>query len=115
LLVTDDDGEESPPFPRRFSLKPNQPPVADFERTPDNGPAPLIVKFTTTSTDPDPDDASSLRFSWDFGDNQPGSTVTTTSKTYDYVYKSRGEYFVRLIASDGRLESSPVIKTVSVR
>ena len=54
------------------------PPVADFSGTPTNGPTPLVVTFTDSSTG-----TITNRF-WDFGDNNTTNTIAT-SLTHRYM------------------------------
>ena len=66
------------------------PPTASFTATPTNGPAPLLVNLTDTSTG-----AITSRF-WDFGD----STTTNTSATsLSHTYGDAGIRTVTLIVS----------------
>ena len=65
------------------------PPVADFSGTPTNGPAPLAVTFTDSSTG-----AITNRF-WDFGD---GNTTNTVSTSVDHTYNGAGSNTVSLTA-----------------
>jgi|GEM_PF-5216331 PKD repeat protein len=55
---------------------PNPPPMANFTASPANGPAPLPVQFTDTST------GSITSRYWDFGDGS-GSAAANPSHTYD--------------------------------
>ena len=57
------------------------------------------------STDPDGD---SLTFSWNFGDGNTGSGLTTT-----HTFNQDGEYSVKLTVSDGSLETTTK-KTVNI-
>ena len=66
------------------------PPVADFSGTPTNGPTPLVVTFTDTSTG-----VISNRF-WDFGD---GNTTNTTNTTMGHTYSIGGTNTVSLTVS----------------
>ncbi|WP_439939784.1 PKD domain-containing protein [Nocardia sp. N13] len=64
-------------------------PVADFTYTPQTGPAPLAVQFTSTSKD-----AKSV--SWNFGDGTAASTLTNPSHTFT----EDGKYTVTLTATN---------------
>jgi len=64
---------------------PNPPPMANFTAAPANGPAPLPVQFTDTST------GSITSRSWNFGD---GSSSTATNPSHTYV--NPGFYAVSL-------------------
>ena len=71
----------------------NHPPVADAERSPTKGPAPVTVDFdATTSSDPDGSVAS---WRWDFGDGSTGSGARVS-----HTYSEPGRYFPKLTAID---------------
>jgi PKD repeat protein len=61
-------------------------PVAGFTASPTNGPAPLAVSFTNSST-------GATNYSWDFGDGKTSSTTNAAN-----TYTNSGSYTVRLIA-----------------
>jgi chitodextrinase len=72
----------------------NRQPVAVAGVDPDEGDAPLQVRFdASASSDGDGDPLSYL---WDFGD---GTSATTPTATHSYP---RGEYAARLTVSDGK-------------
>jgi len=72
----------------------NNPPQAVAQANPLSGVRPLTVWFTAeASSDPDPDDV--LSCTWDFGDSDGGSGVTT-----NHTYWSPGTYTVTLTVSD---------------
>ena len=73
----------------------NLPPLASFNANPTEGPAPLTVRFESTSTDPDGDP---LTQNWDFGDAGDGDTASGTSVSY--TYRSPGTYEVTLRVGD---------------
>lgn len=84
----------------------NQPPVAVAGATPTSGPAPLIVNFTSTgSYDPQ---GATLTYSWTFGD---GSTSTTANPSH--TYQTAGVYSAQLTVSDGTLQGSSTVITIS--
>jgi PKD repeat protein len=66
------------------------PPVANFDAWPQNGQAPLSVRFHNTSSG-DYDSCS-----WDYGD---GSTGTSCSDYHNHTYDSAGTYTVQLTVS----------------
>jgi len=85
----------------------NTAPVASFIATPTSGDAPLLVSFdASASSDVDVDDV--LTYSWDFGDGNTGSGVTTT-----HTYLAEGVYTATLTVSDG-IESSTATATITV-
>ena len=70
----------------------NRQPIAKATVTPDNGDAPLAVRFdATASSDPDGD---SLRFEWDFGDGERAGGASV-EKQY-----AAGSYTARLTVTD---------------
>jgi glucose/arabinose dehydrogenase/type 1 glutamine amidotransferase len=71
-------------------------PVAVAKGTPDNGPAPLTVQFSSAGTyDPDTNDVVSLSWSF-FGDGSTNSAAASPSFTYTNV----GNYQAQLTATD---------------
>ena len=66
------------------------PPVVAFSGAPTNGPAPLIVTFTDSST------GSITNRAWDFGN---GDTSNTTATSVQYTYNADGTNNVSLIVS----------------
>jgi PKD repeat protein len=88
----------------------NQPPQAGFTASPQLGPAPLRVRFTDASHDPDGDLVSRH---WSFGD---GST-RSGGLSQTHVFRDPGDYTVTLRVSDPdgeRDSSSKVIHVGSV-
>ncbi len=72
----------------------NTDPVANISATPVSGEVPLVVTFDASgSTDADGD---TLTYSWDFGD-----TNTATGVTTENTYTAIGEYEVTLTVNDG--------------
>ena len=70
-----------------------QGPSANFIANPTSGVAPLVVKFTDTSTgSPKP-----YAWSWDFGDG-----VTSTEKSPSHTYSSVGTYTVSLTVKNNK-------------
>jgi hypothetical protein len=71
----------------------NHPPIADAERSPASGSAPLTVALDATpSSDPD---GSVAAWSWDFGDGTPGSGARVS-----HTYATAGRYFPKLTVTD---------------
>ncbi|WCO03167.1 FG-GAP-like repeat-containing protein [Psychroserpens ponticola] len=84
----------------------SSPPIALFSASTVNGSAPLSVDFdASASTDADGD---TLTYSWDFGDGNTASGVTTS-----HVYTSSAEFTATLIVSDG-LQSDQATTTIAV-
>jgi len=73
------------------------PPVAKVFAYPTTGDAPLNVRFSSAgTTDPD-DPATSLKFSWDFGDGVGKNTEPKPT----YTYEKPGNFTVTLAVTDG--------------
>src|SRR5438094_5904588 len=78
----------------------NRAPRADFRADPLAGGAPLTVRFTNRSSDPDGD---ALTSSWDFGDGTQGTDPNPT-----HTYATAGKFTVTLVVTDGHgLASEP--------
>lgn len=85
---------------------PNTPPVAAFTATPTNGVAPLEVSFdASASSDADLDP---LTYSWDFGDGNSATGITTT-----HTYLAEGVYTATLTVSDGE-DTGTATETITV-
>jgi len=83
LFVTDHEGGRIRRI--RYNVG-NNPPTANIQATPSNGPVPLVVAFDGTgSTDPDP--GATLFYAWDLdGDGQyDDSTLPQPSWTYNAI------------------------------
>ena len=82
------------------SFSGNYAPTSTFSMTPDSNvrSGDEITFNAAGSSDPDGD---SLTFTWNFGDGNTGSGLTTT-----HSYVQDGEYTVRLTVSDGSLETT---------
>ena len=85
----------------------NQPPQAGFSAAPRLGPAPLRVRFTDASHDPDGDPLSRH---WSFGDGSAQSGGQTPSHTYD----DPGRYTVTLTVSDPKGKQDAKSKVIRV-
>ena len=93
LTVTNEDGDTDQASQLINVEVPNAPPTAAFMITPASGPAPLDVSFdASTSIDTD---GSIVSYSWDFGDGNFGSGVST-----NHTYQSDGLYSPTLTVTD---------------
>jgi PKD repeat protein len=92
-------GTPPPPLDRR--------PHAGFSATPRLGPAPLRVRFTDASHDPD---GGPLSRRWSFGDGSARSGGRTASHTYD----DPGRYTVTLTVSDPKGKQDATSKVIRV-
>lgn len=85
----------------------NLPPVVVVAATPQSGPAPLTVAFSSVGTyDPE---GNALSYIWTFGDGT-SSTTANPGKTYS----AAGTYAVQLTASDGVNSTDSAILTITV-
>lgn len=85
----------------------NQPPRAGFSAVPRLGPAPLRVRFTDASHDPDGDPLSRR---WSFGDGSAQSGGQAPSHKYD----DPGRYTVTLTVSDPKGKHDATSKVIRV-
>ena len=85
----------------------DQPPRAGFSATPRLGPAPLRVRFSDASNDPDGDPLSRH---WSFGDGSALSSGQTPSHTYN----DPGRYTVTLTVSDPKGKHDATSKVIRV-
>jgi PKD repeat protein len=83
----------------------NQPPVADFSASTNNGWGPLTVIFTDLSSDPDNTIAS---WQWDFDGN---GTVDSTSRNPTFTYTNLGNYTVKLTVQDEAGATNAIVRT----
>ncbi|MDD5188048.1 MAG: DUF3344 domain-containing protein, partial [Methanoregula sp.] len=89
LTVTNNLGTDTTIRTDYITVTPTVAPVAAFSATPQNGTAPVSVQFTDLSSH------FPTSWAWDFGDGS-GST----DKNPSHVYRSGGNYTVRLTASN---------------
>jgi PKD repeat protein len=84
---------------RQFTINPS--PVASFSMSVDNGPPPLSVAFTNTST-------NATSWQWNFNDG----TALSTEKSPTHIFQNLGQYAVDLkaigIAGCSKTTSQPV-------
>ena len=87
----------------------NRAPVARIEASPDNGPAPLTVQFSSEgSGDPD---GEAITYAWDFdGDG----TTDSTEQSPGHVYTQAGNYTARLTVTDAGGKSGSAAKRITV-
>lgn len=83
---------------------------ADFTATPDNGPAPLEVKFDASSSSAPAGEIQS--YEWDFDNNNTFTDASgvTATHTFDKI----GTYTVNLRITDNTLQSSVVSHDITV-
>ncbi len=84
----------------------NEPPVADFEFSPEAPSTRDTIQFTDRSSDPD---GEIVRWLWDFGD---GTTSTEPNPTHRYT--KGGVYTVTLTVTDNRDGTATVSKRLFV-
>lgn len=73
---------------------PNQPPLAVATATPDNGPAPLVVQFSSAGS-VDPEGGQIASYLWNFGDG-----ITSTEANPTHSYAALGDFTVTLTVTD---------------
>ncbi len=93
---------------RRISyLQSDLPPVVSASATPTQGPAPLVVNFSSAgSSDPE---GHALSYQWTFGDGG-----TSTAANPQHTYSLAGPYQARLTVSDGVNSSLSTPLAISV-
>jgi cytochrome c len=84
-------------------------PVAKATATPSSGHAPLNVRFTNQSTDPDAGQA--LTYAWDFNGD---GTTDSTSANPTHTFTTNGTHRVRLVVADPTGRRTAVNVTVTV-
>lgn len=95
--------------PSGFTLLPstgNIPPIADFTFSPTNPRVNELVRFKSTSTDPD---GSIVWWSWSFGDGGVGTGGAPAKR-----YRRAGTYTVTLTVRDDKGAESTVTKQITV-
>ncbi|MEV6636726.1 ThuA domain-containing protein [Actinoplanes sp. NPDC051470] len=91
-------------------VKGTRSPVAKLSATPDNGPAPLTVRFSSAgSADPDPGEA--ISFAWDF---QSDGTVDSTEADPSFTYTQNGVYNAKLTVTDSSGKTAVLTHVVTV-
>lgn len=102
LTVSDGKVNSETVFKKITVTSGNHAPVAKIKSSVDG----LTLTYASESTD---EDGDTLTYKWNFGD---GSTSETESGTHTYA--KEGTYIVTLTASDGKAESQPATKNVTV-
>ena len=108
LTVTDNEGESDTTTTNiSVSAIGSQLPTAVFSATPLSGIAPLTVDFdATASTDPD---GTIETYSWDFGEGNSGTGVTT-----NHTFDTQGTYNVTLTVTDNNGNTATVTTAITV-
>jgi sialidase-1 len=83
-----------------------RPPTARFSVDPDDGQAPLVVKFDATDSR---SEADSIFYLWDFGD---GATGVGLAPTHRYAYA--GTYTVRLTVVDENHDQASTTRPITL-
>ncbi|MFI5844595.1 ThuA domain-containing protein [Catenuloplanes sp. NPDC051500] len=91
-------------------VKGTRSPVAALEATPDNGPAPLTVQFSSEGTyDPDPGD--SISYAWDFTSD---GTVDSADPNPAFTYTANGVYTAKLTVTDSSGKTAVLTHLITV-
>jgi hypothetical protein len=91
-------------------VKGGRAPTAAMDATPDNGPAPLTVQFSSTGSS-DPDFGDSIEFAWDFTDD---GHVDSIDPAPSFIYADAGTYTARLTVTDSAGNSDTVTRVITV-
>jgi PKD repeat protein/type 1 glutamine amidotransferase len=85
-------------------------PHAVLKATPTNGPAPLVVQFSSQGSGDD-DIGDSITFAWDFDNN---GSVDSTDPNPSHTYTTAGVYTAKLTVTDstGKTDSASTVITV---
>ncbi|MGV6859045.1 MAG: PKD domain-containing protein [bacterium] len=106
LTVTDDRGDTATHSVNiSVAEPPNVAPTAAITATPVTGAAPLLVTFSSASTD---SDGSIVSYAWDFGD---GSSSTDAAPQHEYA--AIGSYTVSLTVTDDEGASGNSTTTIT--
>jgi hypothetical protein len=89
----------------------NRPPVAALDASPRAGSLPLEVTFDASASY-DPDAASALAYTWDFGDGSPPRQTTVATVTH--TYSMSGDFTASVTVADPQgAVSAPATATVA--
>jgi PKD repeat protein len=91
-------------------VKGTRSPVAKLSATPDNGPAPLTVQFSSAgSADPDP--GESISYAWDFTND---GTTDSTEPNPSFTYTTNGVYSAKLTVTDSTGKTAVLTHVITV-
>jgi PKD repeat protein len=83
-------------------------PTASFSPSAVQGPSPLKVDFTNTST------GAPTSFAWDFGDGTTSTAQTPPTHTFSNTTATAKTFTVTLVASNAAGSSAPFTRTITV-
>ena len=90
----------------------NQPPIASFTYSPVNPIVGQEIAFDASSSE-DPD-GDPLTYQWDF-DASDGIGLDSTELNPTHTYLVPGTYAVTLVVNDGKVDSTPSVKTLTAQ
>jgi glucose/arabinose dehydrogenase len=91
-------------------VKGTRSPVAKLQTTPDNGRAPLTVRFSSAGTF-DPDPGESISYAWDFTSD---GTVDSVDPNPTHVYTTNGVFTARLTVTDSSGKTAVLTHEITV-
>jgi len=115
LVVTDDDGAQSPPYTHEITVR-NALPIAAFNISATSVKVGIVVRFTDLSTDPSPT-GRIVHVAWSFGDGTfcPGTAESCGDiHTPTHVYTKASTYTAILVVIDEQGAMGQAEKTVVV-
>jgi PKD repeat protein len=107
LVVTDTGGASSTKAQTSIRVRANRPPAVAFRADPSSGNAPLTVKFTNQSRDPD---GTIVAYQWSFGDG-----TTDSAQSPIHTYTRTGKFIVTLTVTDDKGASAQETGKVEVK
>jgi PKD repeat protein len=108
LTVTDDEGREARTS-QTITVKPKVPTVATFVFAPLSPEQCEVVNFNASGSAPG-SGRTIVSYSWDFGDGETKTGVTTT-----HDFTAAGDYLVTLTVTDSKGEETMSAQTLTVR
>ncbi len=113
ISATDDLGQSSTTYLNFVSIDPNnQPPIASFTLSPNNGDGPLTVSCdASSSSDPD---GSIVEYRWDFDGDGTDDFISPSAQT-SHVFARAGTSPVRLTIEDNYFREATQSKVVTIQ
>ena len=88
----------------------NRAPIAETSATPNSGPAPLTVQFSSEGSRELDFGDSIVSYEWDFGDG----SATSSEQNPSHIYEQNGTYTARLTVTDTTGKTGTATETITV-